>query len=43
MTDAQYALLIGTIYVVPSLDKSFSVCIGLGLMIAASLKGLGWI
>jgi hypothetical protein len=43
MTDSQFLVLLGTIYLTPHFHPIVGNCIGLSLLIFASLQGLGWV
>lgn len=43
MTDTQFWVLLGTIYLTPHLHPIIGNYIGLSLFIFASIKGLGWL
>ena len=43
MTETQMLIVLGTIWVVPSLNKTYCQVVGLIFFIAVPIKGLGWI
>ena len=43
MTDAQLLVLVGTLWIVPHVPARFGLTSGHLILIAACLKGLGWI
>jgi len=43
MTDSQFLVLLGTIYLTPHFHPIVGNYIGLSFLIFASLKGLGWV
>ena len=43
MTDSQFLIVLGTVYLAPHFHPIISNCIGLSLLIFASVKGLGWL
>ena len=43
MTEIQMALILGTIWIVPSLNKNYCEVIGVGFFTIAAIKGLGWL
>jgi len=43
MTEAQFLVILGTIWVSPHLHKGYGQIIGSVMLIVAACKGLGWI
>lgn len=43
MTQTQFAVIIGTIYITHSINKEISSIIGAIILIAAAVKNLGWL
>jgi hypothetical protein len=43
MTDTQFAVLIGTIWLAPHSDKWYASFVGLSFILIGAAKGLGWI
>jgi hypothetical protein len=43
MTDSQFLVLLGTVYMAPHFHPIVGNFIGASFLIVASLKGLGWI
>lgn len=43
MTDTQFLLVLGTVYMAPHFHSVIGNFIGVSLFIFASLKGLGWL
>jgi hypothetical protein len=43
MTDTQFAVIVGTIWIAPHSNKWYAVVVGCGFVLAAAVKGLGWL
>jgi len=43
MTEIQFAILIGTIWLAPHSEKTYSIVAGLSFILVAVVKGLGWL
>jgi hypothetical protein len=43
MTETQMMIILGTIWIAPTLNAKYCQVVGLIFMVAAPIKGLGWI
>jgi len=43
MTDTQYLVILGTIYLAPYINAVYCQFIGALMLLAAAAKGLGWL
>jgi len=43
MTDTQFLLLLGTIWVAPHCNKIYNIVVGCAFITVAACNGLGWI
>jgi hypothetical protein len=43
MTEAQFLVILGTVWVAPHLHKWYGQTIGCIILIVAACKGLGWV